>query len=120
MPLPIVSSFENRQAFLDFLKTNPGLIIIKFGATWCGPCKRVEPIIQSRLQDFPDTVQPVIIDIDDSIDVYAFLKTKKIVPHIPTVLCYVKGNTHFTPDEMVSSSDEVQVNAFFDACHDHL
>ena len=29
----------DRNQFMDLLKVNPGLIIIKFTATWCGPCK---------------------------------------------------------------------------------
>jgi len=43
----IITSFENRQEFFDLLNVNPGLIIIKFGASWCKPCKIIKPIIDS-------------------------------------------------------------------------
>ena len=35
----IITSIENRNDFFNLLEVNPGLIIIKFGATWCKPCK---------------------------------------------------------------------------------
>ena len=37
----IVTHFESRQEFLDILKVNPGFIVVKFGADWCGPCKKI-------------------------------------------------------------------------------
>ena len=35
----IITGFNNRNEFLNALKMNPGVIIIKFGAEWCAPCK---------------------------------------------------------------------------------
>ena len=35
----IVSYFSSRQDFNKLLEKNPGLVILKLGATWCGPCK---------------------------------------------------------------------------------
>lgn len=116
MPREIIRSFENRQHFLETLKTNPGLIIIKFGAEWCGPCKLIEELVHEKFASLPENVQPVLIDVDDSIDVYAFLKAKKIVPHIPTLLCYEKGNEHYTPDEVVFGANKTHINDFFDRC----
>ena len=42
MPLPIITDLANRQQFADLLQSNPGLIILKFGADWCGPCKLMD------------------------------------------------------------------------------
>jgi hypothetical protein len=38
------------------------------------------------------------IDVDESFDLYAFLKTKKMVNGIPAVLVYEKSNTSYIPD----------------------
>ena len=33
--------------FAEELKNNnPGLILVKFGATWCKPCKKVDTLIK--------------------------------------------------------------------------
>jgi len=118
MQREIIRIFKNRQEFLDTLKNNPGLIFIKFGAEWCGPCKQIDGYINERFSKLPNNVQPIIIDIDDSIDVYAFLKSKKIVQHIPTLLCYHNENDHYVPDDIVSGSNITQLDAFFERCLD--
>ena len=33
----IISVIESRDDFFTLLKRNPGLIVIKLGADWCGP-----------------------------------------------------------------------------------
>ena len=120
---PILEIPENviteltKESFSEQLENNRGLFIIKFGAEWCGPCKKVDPLIYqwfTRLQG--PTVQCAIIDIDESFEMYAFLKTKKMVNGIPAVLCYKKGNISFIPDDLVVGSDENQVNLFFQRC----
>ena len=40
MPLPIIRSIDSRQALLELLPKNPGLIFIKFGAEWCALVKK--------------------------------------------------------------------------------
>jgi thiol-disulfide isomerase/thioredoxin len=116
MGLPIKTSFTSRVDLLNQLKTNPGLIIIKFGAEWCGPCKRIDPTIDDWFTRMPNSVQCYMIDVDECFDVYAYLKQKKMVPTIPTLLCYIDGNYTYIPDLLISSSDVNQVNAFFTKC----
>ena len=116
MGLPIITHYENRNAFFDSLNNNPGLIIVKFGADWCGPCKLIEADVHQCFESMPDTVQCAIIDVDKSFDLYAFMKTKKIVKGIPTILCYRKYNTHYVPDDVVVGSNKLEVRDFFKRC----
>jgi thioredoxin 1 len=116
MPLPIITDLINRQQFAELLLSNPGLIIIKFGADWCGPCKLIEPDVLSAFNSMPDTVQCVIVDIDKSVDLYAFLKMKRMVNGVPVLLCYKKGNTRFVPDEAIGGPNKVKLQLFFDSC----
>jgi thiol-disulfide isomerase/thioredoxin len=120
MGRPIITHYENRQAFLSSLNNNPGLIFVKFGADECGPCKRIEEDVNRFFHSMPDTVQCAIVDIDKSIDVYAFFKSKKITQGIPTILCYHKGNTHYVPDDVIVGSDKNAVTLFFKRCLDEL
>lgn len=116
MPLSVKTTFENRADFLNQLKTNPGLIIIKFGAEWCGPCKRIEECVNEWFDKMPDVVQCYKIDVDDNFDVYAYLKKQKMVATIPAILCYIKGNETYIPNLLISSSDNNNVNEFFKSC----
>lgn len=120
MPLPIITSIESRQALLELLAYNPGLIFIKFGAEWCGPCKKIEKDLDEYFQNMPDNVLCAIIDIDESFDVYAYMKSKKMVKSIPAVLCYQKGTTTYVPDDVYCGSDKHELDAFFARCKDEL
>ena len=113
MPRAILTEIKDRNDLQSILQSNPGKIIIKFGAEWCGPCKKVEPLIQQWFSRLPDTVQPYMIDIDECFDVYAFLKTKKIVNGVPVILCYHEGNVTPFPDSGVLGADVAQINQFF-------
>jgi len=117
MPLPIITKIDNRAHFAELLKSNPGLLIIKFGAEWCGPCKLIEEDVVNYFSKMPENVQGAIIDVDESFDVYAFLKSKKMVNGIPVLLAYYKGNFNYIPDMSVTGADKKQLLAFFQECY---
>jgi thiol-disulfide isomerase/thioredoxin len=116
MPKTIITKIENRIVFLNLLKDNPGIIILKFGASWCKPCKLIETPVYNFFGSSPDNVICGDIDIDDSFDVFSYLKTKRMVSGVPTLLCYKKGNITYIPDDSVSGSDLNNLNAFFIRC----
>jgi thioredoxin 1 len=120
MGLPIITKYTNRAEFLESLNNNPGLIIIKFGAKWCGPCKIIEDDVQLLFAGMPSTVQCVNLDVDENIDLYAFMKSKKIVKGIPTLLGYFNGNTHYAPDEITIGTDKTELRNFFVRCTNHI
>jgi len=112
----IISFFESREEFMNLLKVNPGLIVVKLGATWCGPCKKIAPEVESFFASSPDNVICADIDVDESIDLYAFLKQRKMVNGIPVILLYKRGNISFAPDDSITGSDPQQLEAFFKRC----
>ena len=116
----IISEIASRDAFLHLLSNNPGLIILKLGASWCGPCKQIEHVVHGFFASSPPQVVCGDIDIDESFDFYAYLKTKKMVNGIPVILCYKKGNTTFVPDDSVTGADAHALDAFFKRCGAHL
>jgi len=117
----IISAFASRADFLALLKNNnPGLILVKLGADWCGPCKRIKPIVDAFFYQSPDTVLCCDIDVDESFDMFAYLKAKKMAGSIPSILCYKMGNTSFIPTDSVTGTDAAQLDAFFKRCNTHL
>ena len=109
---PIIEEFSRSQ-FEELLKQNPGKVVLKFGATWCGPCKRIDPLVNQWFSNMPATVKCAAIDIDESFDLYGAFKTKRQITGIPAILCFNKGNESYIPDLNVVGADVVQVNAFF-------
>jgi len=120
MSKEIISEIPNRDAFFHLLQHNPGLIIIKLGATWCGPCKQIKPIVNGFFASSPPEVVCADIDVDQCLDFYSFLKSKKMVNGIPVILCYKKGNATYIPDDAIIGSDPNQLHLFFQRCGKHL
>jgi thiol-disulfide isomerase/thioredoxin len=112
----IITYIENRQEFLSLLQNSPGLTIVKFGATWCGPCKKIENDVVQFFETSPDNIVCAILDADESFDLYSCLKSKKMVNGIPVLLCYKKGNVSYIPDDSVTGSDKTALVQFFRRC----
>ena len=110
--VPAVEEFS-RSDFEELLRQNPGKVVLKFGATWCGPCKLIEPLVNQWFSKMPATVRCATIDVDESFDLYGALKAKRQINGIPAILCFNKGNLSYIPDMNVVGADTEQVNAFF-------
>jgi len=74
------SNFENE------VLNQKQLTIVKFGAEWCGPCKKLDPIIDEIVKDNSDIkVTYVDIDADSSLAVeYGILS-------VPSTLFFKHG-----------------------------
>ena len=107
-----------RADFERLLTENPGKVVIKFGATWCGPCKRIEAHVDQWFASFNESIKSVIVDIDESFDLFAAFKSKRQVNGIPAILCFKKGNLSYIPDFSVNTSDLEAVNIFFKRVRD--
>ena len=116
MPKKIVSCIPTRDVFFQLLQANPGLVIIKLGATWCKPCKKIAPVLEKFFASSPDEVVCADLDVDECVDLYSFFKSKKMVNGIPVVLCYYKGNNTYVPNDSVTGADQGQLAAFFTRC----
>ena len=116
----IISYFQSRDHFISLLEKNPGLVIIKMGASWCGPCKKIKPIVDAFFASSPDNVICCEIDVDESFDLYSYFKNKKMVNGIPVIMCYKKGNISFIPDDTITGIEPSQLDLFFKRCSLHL
>lgn len=68
-----------------------GIVILKFGAEWCGPCKKMDPIIDQVATENPD-VKITHLDIDKEREIpvqYAVLS-------VPTTLFFKDGEVKDT------------------------
>ena len=118
--MPLITDIPTINKLNEILEKNPGLVIIKFGADWCQPCKKVETLVHSCINFMPETVQSVIIDIDNNFELYAYFKNKKRLNGIPAIFCWYKDNISLIPDDVVNSSDETEIKKFFQRCYEYI
>ena len=112
----VISQIPDKETFFRLLEHNTGLIVLKLGAKWCGPCKKIKDVVDGFFASSPSDVICGDIDVDDSFEFYSFLKNKKIVNGIPVILCYKKGNRTYMPDDSVTGADPVELHKFFTRC----
>lgn len=112
----VLDHIEDRESFQTILDENEGIIILKFGADWCGPCKLISPFVKSMIDKLPSIFTVYDLDVDDNFEIYAYLKSKKMVTGIPTLLAYYKENKTFASNECVSGANEDDYKRFFTKC----
>jgi hypothetical protein len=115
----IITELNTRHDFYKLNNNNPGLIIIKLGATWCNPCKLIEQPIKELFNTMPENVICCNLDVDECFDFYALLKSKKMVSGIPVLLCYKHSNNtspNYIPDDSISGTNLIDINNFFERC----
>ena len=67
---------------------NAGLpLVVDFSATWCGPCKKIAPIIDELAEEYDGRVNVGKCDVDENSD----LTTRFGNRSVPTVLFFKNG-----------------------------
>ncbi|MBU0518928.1 thioredoxin [bacterium] len=61
--------------------------VVDFGATWCGPCKKLHPIMAELAEEMAGQVKIVEVDVGDNPDTAA----KYAVVSVPQVLIFKNG-----------------------------
>lgn len=106
-----------RNDFLAILKSNPGVMIFKYTADWCKPCKTIKTLVDSHFETLSsENTMCFEVDIDDNFDLFSYMKTKKMMKGIPTLMAYKQGTTSFVPDDSISGTDVNEIIAFFTRC----
>lgn len=120
MTTKIIITELKRDTFHELLTKNPGVIIIKFSAKWCAPCKKIEKVVENFFSTSHQNILCCDLDIDVNFDIYSFFKFKKMVNGIPVMLCFIKDNLTFVPNESCSGTNLNDLDIFFKACIRHL
>lgn len=76
-------------------------VLVEFGATWCGPCKRQLPILETLSVEFADKLKVVKIDIDDNPN----LSNKFGVKSVPTLMTFKNGEKLDVKSGLASAND---------------
>ena len=74
--------------------------VVKFGATWCGPCQALKPIMEKISDEMSDKFKFYDHDIDSSPN----STTKFGVRGVPTVMIFKNGELKSTKVGMVPES----------------
>ncbi len=69
------------------LKNDSPLLMVDFWATWCGPCRKIAPVIAELAEEYKDRVVVGKCDVEDNDDIAIQFGVR----NIPTVLFFKNG-----------------------------
>ena len=82
-------------------------VFVDFYASWCGPCKMMQPIIDELADEYKDKIKIVKLNVDEN----QVTAQKYQVMSIPTMLIYQKGEVM---DQMVGFQEKSALKNKFD------
>ena len=57
--------------FADDVLMSEKPVLVDFWATWCGPCRKVAPILEEINEQYGDKIEVVKLDTDANVDTAA-------------------------------------------------
>ena len=100
-------------------------VLIRFSAAWWAPCQAIKESCNQEFATLPETIKIADLDIDETIDLYAFLKRKRMVSGIPTLLFYdpssdekENGEPWYIASDSVSGTNSTELMNFFNRCRE--
>ena len=98
------------------------IIVLKFTATWCHPCQTIKQLTDNCFANLPKNVIIAEVDVDDNMDLYMFMKKKRIVTGIPAILVWhptpEREPSHwYMPNDSVSGSAQTEIFKLFKRCN---
>ena len=96
-----------KQAEFEELKKQPGVLVVDFFATWCGPCKMLSPVLEEVVEELAGKAAIVKVDVDESGE----LASSYGIMSVPTLIVFkdgeaVKMSAGFQPKEQLKAMIE--------------
>ena len=116
---PVELTRESFKGLLEFNSKQRKHTILKLTADWCRPCKLIKELATQQVANLSAngrSIECYEVNVDDSLDFYAFMKQKRMVNGIPVFLFYKANNTEFIPDDSVTCANPPDIIAFFARC----
>ncbi len=94
---------KGNSSNVDKLINQTEISVLKFGATWCGPCKMLAPVLEKIAEEMAD-ITFIDIDIDD--EESATIVSASSVSSVPMMIFFKKGKPvsrilGFRPEEEI-------------------
>ncbi|MBC7389311.1 MAG: thioredoxin [Opitutaceae bacterium] len=83
------------------------LVLVDFSATWCGPCRKLSPLLEKVGHQRPNDVKVVMIDVDSNEQIARQIG----IEELPTLIWYKNGKLEL---RMIGFHSEKDINETID------
>ncbi|MEM1657971.1 MAG: thioredoxin [Candidatus Jordarchaeales archaeon] len=77
----------NEESFDSFVSGSTTPVLIDFFATWCPPCKMMEPVMEKLAEEFAGKIAFGKVDVDENMN----LVSRFDITAVPTFILFKKG-----------------------------
>lgn len=95
---------ENTIKFKDLIQGDQA-VLVDFYATWCGPCKMMQPILQELVSMVGNQVKVIKIDVEKNPQIARSLR----IQGVPTLILFQKGEVLWRQSGVVPAQQLAQV-----------
>lgn len=96
-------------------------LIVQFTASWCRPCKSIKDLCLSLARRLPSNVIYALIDIDENLDLYLLMKSKRMISGVPCIMRWDQSEKSdadwFAADDIVTGADDEMIKMLFEKTH---
>ncbi len=92
------------ETFNDVISADR-LVLVDFFATWCQPCKMMQPVLAQLKETLGDKVRIIKVDVDK----YGPTAARYGIQAVPTLMLFRRGQMLWRQSGMASRSDLLAV-----------
>ncbi len=81
----MIEHVEKLNEFIE--KTQNGLVLVDFYASWCGPCRMLSPVLEKIDEENKSNAKIIKVDVDAALDI----ARKYSIQVIPTLVILENG-----------------------------
>ena len=101
----IVVELSSLSAYQQFVRDNP-VVILKAGATWCGPCQTIKPYFIAKVNELPTGVSVMLVDISKA----PTISRKLSIRSVPCFISIINGQ----PCDVITGANKGNLDKFFE------
>ena len=96
---------ELKDGYNEWKKAENGLTLVDFYATWCGPCKKMHPVLDELKKQLGDKIHIVKYDVDKEKE----LADKYEIQSVPTLMIMVNGEVKWRESGAMSLEELTEI-----------
>ncbi len=82
----MVKNVKN-NTFMEEVMSSETLVLVDFYTVWCGPCKKLSPILENIAEKYEGKIKVVKVDVEEEVSLATLFR----IASVPTVMFFKNG-----------------------------